>query len=76
MVCVRGQQSAMGYLCGAFELQLTSGRAVAFLGENSATFGEPFEVKLPSAAHPGPHPHPPYTQPSPDALRDIWLSGG
>ena len=22
------------------------------------------------------HPHPPYTQPSPDALRDIWLSGG
>ena len=74
MVCVRGQQSAMGYLCGAFELQLTSGRAVAFLGENSATFGDPFEYKLPSAAHPHTPNHTPNT--SPGALRDLRFSGG
>ena len=74
VVCVRGRQSTMGYLCGAIELQLTSGRVVAFIGENSATFGDPFEYKLPSAAHPHTPNHTPNT--SPGALRDLRFSGG
>ena len=47
IVGVRGRQSTMGYLCGALTFVLSSGRELAFTGENPNVFGDAFEFAVP-----------------------------
>ena len=47
IVAVNGRHSTMGYLCGAVSLVLSSGRELAFKGENSDVFGGSFEYVVP-----------------------------
>ena len=38
VVRVHGHQSTMGYLCGSVTLTLSSGRTLAFVGENASVW--------------------------------------
>ncbi len=48
IVGISGNHSTMGYLCGSITLELTSGRRIDFLGENTSVFGERFRHAVPA----------------------------